>query len=195
MLRNSGFSGMDIIRRDYADSTKQSTSGMVSQAMDEMVEFLREPLLCPFTVPDVQDLFIIGGKTLPFRQMDRGVANQLRSWTPEITLTDSLLALEDAGPEPGFTVVCVEDLDETVLQATTPEKRKARQFLFSNAKHILYFIRAAYDDSPYSMAIYGLGRTMTFEHPGLQLQFLDINKQSNINARIIAEEATSARDC
>jgi acyl transferase domain-containing protein/NAD(P)-dependent dehydrogenase (short-subunit alcohol dehydrogenase family)/SAM-dependent methyltransferase len=188
MLRDSGFSGVDMIRRDYADSTKQSISVIMSQAMDEMVEFLREPLLCPYMAPDVQDLFIIGGKTLPVRQMARGVSNQLRSWTPEITLTDSLLALQDAGPEPGFTVVCLDDLDEPVLQATTPQKLKALQFLFSNAKHILYVTRGAYGDSPYSMAIYGLGRTMTFENPDLQLQFLDINKQSDINARIIAEE-------
>lgn len=188
MLRDAGFSGVDIIRRDYADSAKQSLSVMVSQAMDEMVEFLREPLLCPYMAPNVQDLFIVGGKTLPVRQMARGVANQLRSWTSEISLTDSILSLEDASPEPGFTVVCLDDLDEPVLKTTTPEKLKALQFLFSNAKHILYVTRGAHEDSPYSMAIYGLGRTMIFEHPDLQLQFLDITKQSDINGQIIAEE-------
>lgn len=187
-LRDSGFSGVDVIRRDYSDPSKQSISVMVSQAMDEMVEFLREPLLCPYMAPGVQDLFVVGGKTLRVCQMARGVASQLRSWTTEITLTDSLLALQGALPQPGFTVVCLDDLDEPILQTVTPEKLKALQFLFSNAKHVLYVTQGAYQDSPYSMAIYGLGRTMTFENPDLQLQFLDITQQSDISARIIAEE-------
>ncbi|KAJ5272650.1 Nonribosomal peptide synthetase [Penicillium angulare] len=188
ILSDSGFSGVDVIRQDYLDSRKHSLSLIVSQAIDEMVEFLREPLLCPYMAPDVQDLFIVGGKTLRVSQMVKGLASQLRSWNSEITLTDSLLALQDAAPEPGFTVVCLDDLDEPILETTTPEKLKALQFLFSNAKHVLYVTRGAYQDSPYSMAIYGLGRTMTFENPDLKLQFLDIAQQSDINARIIAEE-------
>lgn len=43
MLRASGFSGVDIVRRDYADSTKQSISVMVSQDMDEMVALKTAP--------------------------------------------------------------------------------------------------------------------------------------------------------
>ncbi|KAJ5116056.1 Nonribosomal peptide synthetase [Penicillium angulare] len=188
ILTDSGFSGVDLIRRDYLDPSKQSISVIVSQAMDEMVEFLREPLLCSYMAPDVQDLFIVGGKTLRVSQMVKGLASQLRSWTSEVTLTESLLALQVVAPESGFTAVCLDDLDEPILETTTPEKLKALQFLFSNAKHVLYVTRGAYQDSPYSMAMYGLGRTMTFENPDLRLQFLDVAQQSDINARIIAEE-------
>ncbi|THC99245.1 hypothetical protein EYZ11_001244 [Aspergillus tanneri] len=187
-LSDAGFSGVDIIRQDFNVTSKQSLSVIASQAVDAMVDFLREPLLSPYMAPEVQALFIVGGKSLPVRRLARSIARQLSGWTQDITFVDDLLALEAAGPDSGFTVICLDDLDEPVLQTTTPEKLQVLQFLFSGAKHILYLTRGSRDNSPYSMAMYGLGRTMLFEHPNLQMQFIDIRQLGDVTGRIIAED-------
>lgn len=189
MLRDAGFSGVDIIRKDYNYPSKQLFSVIVTQAVDEMVDFLREPLLSPYMAPEVEQLIIVGGKkSLHVRRLARGIANQLRTWTPEITFVDDLLALQAAAPSSGFTVVCLEELEEPVLRTMTAEKLQGLQLLFSKARHILYLTQGCRNDSPYSMAMVGLGRTMLFEYPDLKLQFVDVATFVDADRRKIAED-------
>jgi acyl transferase domain-containing protein len=188
VMRDSGFSGVDAILQDFNAPSKQSLSVMVTQAVDEMVDFLRAPLLSPYMAPEIDELFIVGGKDLQNRRLARSIASQLRSWTPEINFVNDILALEAIAPQHGFTVVCLEDLDSPVLRDITAEKLKALQLLFSQAKHILYLTRGSRTNSPYSMAMIGLGRTMLFEHPDLKLQFVDVATLADADARKIAED-------
>ncbi|PNY25600.1 Polyketide synthase [Tolypocladium capitatum] len=187
-LREAGFSGVDILKQDYNDPSKHSLSVIVSQAMDEMVEFLREPLAAPYMAPEVADLYIVGGRSLKVRQLARSIKGQLNCWVQDAVMVNDLLELEAADPPEGFTVVCLDDLDEPVMQNLTAEKLRALQRMFGSAKNILYLTRGAWASSPYSMAFTGLARTMLFEHPGLRMQLIDISDFSDVSPRIVAED-------
>lgn len=187
ILREGGFSGIDIIKQDYSDASKSSLSVIVTQAVDEMVEFLREPLLVPYMAPDVDELFIIGGKTLQTSRLAKGIANNLRSWNSEITFLTDVNALASTASTTGYTVVCLQDLDTPVLQGLTPATLASLQELFSQAKSILYLTRGCWGSAPFSAAMVGLGRTMLFEYPDLKLQFLDVASFVDADPRCIAE--------
>ena len=186
-LREAGFSGIDIIKQDYSDASKSSLSVIVTQAVDEMVDFLREPLLVPYMAPDVDELFVIGGKTLQTSRLAKGIANNLRSWNSEITFLNDVNALASTANATGYTVVCLQDLDTPVLQGLTPAALESLQVLFSQAKNILYLTRGCREGAPYSTAMVGLGRTMLFEYPDLKLQFLDVASFADADPRCIAE--------
>lgn len=186
-LREAGFSGIDIIKQDYSDASKSSLSVIVTQAVDEMVEFLREPLLVPYMAPDVDEMFIIGGKTLQTSRLAKGIANNLRSWNSEITFLNDISALASTATASGYTVVCLQDLDTPVIQGLTTDTLASLQGLFSQAKNILYLTRGCRQGAPYSTAMVGLGRTMLFEYPDLKLQFLDIASFADADPRCIAE--------
>ena len=186
-LREAGFSGIDIIKQDYSDASKSSLSVIVTQAVDEMVEFLREPLLVPYMAPDVDELFMIGGKSLQTSRLAKGIANNLRSWNSEVTFLNDVNALASTAKTTGFTVVCLQDLDTPILQGLTPATLASLQGLFSQAKNILYLTRGCREGAPYSTAMVGLGRTMLFEYPDLKLQFLDVASFADADPRCIAE--------
>ncbi|KAH8709939.1 Polyketide synthase-nonribosomal peptide synthetase [Beauveria bassiana] len=187
-LTLAGFSGVDIIKKDFSDPRKHSLSVIISQAMDEMVGFLREPLAAPYMAPDVGDVYIVGGRTLEVKRLAQAVSNKLRCWSQDVCAVGDITALEASNPAEGFTVVYLDDLDEPVLQALTAEKLKALQFMFCHANNILCLTQGSQGASPYSMALVGLARTMLFEHPSLQMQLIDISTLKDISAHIIAED-------
>lgn len=186
-LRAAGFSGIDIIKQDYPDVSKSLLSVMVTQATDEMVEFLREPLIMPHMAPEVDKLFVIGGRTLQTSRLAKGIANNLRNWNSNITFLTDVNALASQAPSTGYTVLCLQDLDMPILQGMTSTTLASLQSLFAQAKSILYLTRGCRDGAPYSSAMLGLGRTMLFEHSDLRLQFLDIASFAEADPRFIAE--------
>lgn len=185
-LREAGFSGIDI-KQDYLDASKSSLSVIVTQAMDEMVEFLREPLLMQHMAPNVNDVFIIGGKNLQTSRLAKGILNNIRCWNSEITLLNDIDALASITYKSRYTVVCLQDLDTPVLQGLTSMTLASLQGLFSHAKHILYLTRGSREDAPYLSAMVGPGRTMLFKYPDLQLQFLDVASFADADPCRIAE--------
>jgi amino acid adenylation domain-containing protein/thioester reductase-like protein len=107
LLKQNGFSGMDYVARDTRDENAYLNSVMVSQAMDDRVEFLRTPLQnnsdtatsLAKSVAQLENLVIIGVSPITGQQIARTTASEmgllLEPWARNRPIIlDGLKALE-----------------------------------------------------------------------------------------------------
>jgi acyl transferase domain-containing protein len=97
LLESTGFSGIDIVKRDSGSSLPHSISVMLSQAVDERVEALRQPLAFPDMVPTANRFIILGGKSLRSCIIIRDIQKILRPWRTDIEVLESPEAIVKSG--------------------------------------------------------------------------------------------------
>lgn len=174
MLREGGFSGVDSFKDDLNEPTKRTFSVMVSQAVDEVVEFIRKPLENSFMAPEVEGLVVVGGNTFETAKIVQNVRQHLDTWNHEAIYLKTLDSLDLGSVTDGFTLLCMTELDQPVLKELSSHQRDHLAQIFNHAKNILWVNSTTMKDGPYAMATVGLARTMLMECPQLNLQVLDI---------------------
>lgn len=174
MLREGGFSGVDSFKDDLNEPTKRTFSVMVSQAVDEVVEFIRKPLENSFMAPEVEDLIVVGGNSFETAKLLENVRQHLDTWNTEAIYLKTLDSLDLGSVTDGFTLLCMTELDQPVLKDLSSHQLKHLAQIFNHAKNILWVNSTTMKDGPYAMATVGLARTMLMECPQLNLQVLDI---------------------
>lgn len=188
LLQNTGFSGVDSIIHDMSDERKHSFSLIVSQAVDEKFELLREPLSSVRISRD-EHLVIIGGETLPVAKMVSEMRKLLPSWN-RINFYKSVESMDSSSPPLMTSVICLEELDRPLFSKTmTPTRLQSLQDLFIGATNVLWATNGRMSDSPFSNMTVGIGRSLLTEIPHLNLQFLDmdVGGMPASSARILVE--------
>ena len=176
LLQNTGFSGVDSVLHDMSDELKHSFSLIVSQAVDEKFELLRDPLASINSIPGEEQLLIIGGKTLPIARTASEIQKRLSSWKRHITIAKSIESPESARLSPMTSIICLEELDRPLFSETmTAARMQSLQDLFINAKDVLWVTNGRMSDSPCSNMTVGIGRALLTEIPHVNLQFLDMD--------------------
>lgn len=176
LLQNTGFSGVDSVLHDMSDELQHSFSLIVSQAVDEKFELLRDPLASINSIPGEEHLLIIGGKTLPIARTVSELQKHLSSWKRHITIAESIGSPECAFRSPMTSIICLEELDQPLFAVPmTPMKMHSLQDLFINAKNVLWVTNGRMSDSPRSNMTVGIGRALLTEMPHVNLQFLDMD--------------------
>lgn len=174
LLQDTGFSGVDHSLCDMVDTEKSSFSLIVSQAVDNTVNMLRNPLSSISLLPP-REVLIIGGSTLPVARLSRNVKKQLSAFK-KVTVASSIDDVQPAHLSPMVSVICLQDLERPVFsQSVTESRLSSLQELFANAKHILWVSNGGDESSPYSNMSVGLGRALWNEIPDLTLQFVDMD--------------------
>lgn len=174
MLREGGFSGVDSFKDDLNEPTKRTFSVMVSQAVDEVVEFIRKPLENFFMAPEVEDLVVVGGNSFETAKLVQNVRQHLDTWNNEAIYLKTLDSLDLGSVTDGFTLLCMTELDQPVLKELSSDQLNHLAQIFNHAKNILWVNSTTMKDGPYAMATVGLARTMLMECPQLNIQVLDI---------------------
>ena len=187
MLKEGGFSGVDSFQNDLNEPTKQTFSVMVSQAVDEVVEFIRKPLENSFMAPDVEDLVVVGGASLETAKFVGNVRQHLNTWNTEATYLKTLDLLEISSFSDGFTLLCMTELDQPILKDLTSQQLDHLAQIFDRAKNILWVHSSTMDDGPYATAFLGLGRTMLMECPQLNLQMLDVLNYQKADCAMVGD--------
>ncbi|KAL4789182.1 hypothetical protein BDV19DRAFT_395282 [Aspergillus venezuelensis] len=188
LLRSTGFSGVDTIVHDMNDASKHMTSVMVSQAIDDHVCFLRSPLTTmKHKLPG--DVLVVGGAT----STSKSLIDTVFELTRTRATVKVISSLEDVGSVDlarYSIVLCMTELDGPVFKSITQARFSALQTLFEQARHVLWITSGCRTDNPYANMAIGLGRSLPYEFPQLQLQFLDIapgDLQQNSAPTIILE--------
>jgi amino acid adenylation domain-containing protein len=179
LLQRTGFSGVDTVRRDFEDPDKYLCSVMTSQAVDERVAILREPLSFLDKVPPVNNLVIVGGETLAVAKIARQIGGIFRTLAGNITVVNKLDELDTKLLPSGTAVICLSDLEEPAFKDITPERLRGMQALFRQAKYLLWITQGCRDDNPYSNMVVGVGRSILLESPHVRFQFVDIDSIRN----------------
>jgi hybrid polyketide synthase/nonribosomal peptide synthetase ACE1 len=176
LLRQTGFSGVDKTVNDFIDDSKYMTSVMLSQAVDDGIQLLRQPLSvsADWLVP--QSITIVGGKYKAIAQDVKNLICQINDAAkPAIHCFDNFeeLALSD----PSFHVrsaLVLEDIDEPILKDLTEDKLRGVQRLVDQARQVLWVSKGCQRDEPFSNMSIGMCRSLVSEYPHIYLQHVDI---------------------
>jgi aspyridone synthetase (hybrid polyketide synthase/nonribosomal peptide synthetase) len=187
LLQATGFSGVDYITYDMRDALHHSVCLIVSQAIDEKYELLRDPLSSLDIVPEEEHLLILGGQTLPVAKVVRGIQKLLAPWKHRTTVVHSIESLGKTSVAEGTSIICLTELDKPLFSASlTPAKLNSLQDLFTNARNVLWITGGRRSACPYSNMMPGIGRALSTELPHVNLQYLDFDGTA-ADARVIVE--------
>lgn len=172
-LLKAGFSGIDTMAT-LRKSVVNPFSVLVSQAVDDRVMFLRQPLDSQGTEESLGDLIVIGGNSLESSRLIRDINKKLSMRFEKVTVYDDLEAVAHAGEVPvPTTILSLTELDEPIFKSMTGEKLAALQLLFKDHQNILWATRGCRSKEPLSNMTVGFFRSLSCELQELRLQLLD----------------------
>ncbi|KAM0285942.1 hypothetical protein ACHAO9_008534 [Fusarium lateritium] len=187
ILKATGFSGIDI------SSTPSYCSVIVSQAIDETVTVLRDPLVSPEVIKSLNEIVIVGGE-------GSGLAPKMHNLLNGIVKDGVRIVsnLEGVEVTRGSTVLCLSDLDGPSFRNMDQTRFEGLQKVFQTANAVLWVTSGATSGAnPEANITVGMGSTLMAERGDLKLQFLDVDDPSTIEpymlARLLLRLAISGR--
>lgn len=202
LLRETGFSGCDTTGPD-SDPFVQPIMLFVSQAMDDRVAFLRDPLVHVFrpdpqgsgvggrgnSPPLVEDLVLLGGQSIKTARITAELETLLRPWCSAVRRVRSLTDLHRMGGtiSSGTIVLSVSDVDSPVFENITGAAWDALRLVLREAGSVLWVTKDRRAGNPFANMMVGLLRSVANERPDLEAQLLDIEDTGRLEARTIGE--------
>nr|ALQ32967.1 putative polyketide synthase [Fusarium sp. NRRL 25184] len=182
LLKQVGFSGVDRTVNDFVDDDKYMTSVMLSQAVDDRVQILRQPLTVPGDWLASQSITIVGGK---YRDVAKDIMKLLYNILPVqhhpshgttkpiIQWIDSFEHLAANNVQLRSALV-LEDLDEPVLKSLTDGKLRGVQRLMNECRQAVWVSRGCQRDDPFANMSIGMCRSLSSEYQHIHLQHIDV---------------------
>jgi len=193
ILKQNGFSGVDHVIRDSEDDSLYLNSVMVSQAVDEKVEFIRSPIrLHTASEPEtfIDNLVIIGDEAGDHsNEIALEVESVLKPFVHRSTLLPGWEAMKAHGStliRPGCAVICFSEVrideEEAAPWAYSSASLRAIQTVCKYASYIFWVRRGwcGFVDPRANMMV-GIGRTAMSESPHLRFLFLDVEGQPSLS--------------
>ncbi|KAL7941108.1 putative PKS-NRPS protein [Trichoderma barbatum] len=184
VLRKTGFSGVD-------DATPHVStcplSVLLTQAVDDRVSLLREPLNAAPSAFNLADLTIIASETGISADLGLKVKDIVSPYFKETRLLTNINDLAEQTLPVMGSVLSLVDLDEPIFKDMTAQRLQAFQQIFKQSKNILWISAGAQADSPYASMVLGIGRNVVLEMSHLRFQFLDFDAASSAESNIVAE--------
>ncbi|RYP36755.1 hypothetical protein DL767_003254 [Monosporascus sp. MG133] len=182
LLKLTGFSGIDT-SMPHDETLPVPLSVIVSQATDDRVELLKQPLQQRETTAIVvPQLTIIGGAALA-----TNIHQILGSRCGSVKFIGSLNVLGPDDLPIGGTVLCLTDIEEPVFKSMDPDKLRGFQKVFKQSTSVLWVTQGVRFGDPFSRMVVGFGRTIVLEMLHLRLQFLDLDTTAPPDPTAIAE--------
>ncbi|PWY66108.1 putative hybrid NRPS/PKS enzyme [Aspergillus heteromorphus CBS 117.55] len=190
LLKLTGFSGVDTVTSD-ADALPYPASAIVSQAVDETVDFLRNPLATSSDLVNrATPVVLIGGTSSSVRVLRDLVKQHLDTRFDQVHAVDRFSDLVAISPalSNGPLTLNLSDLDEPVFQNITADSLAALKLLYERSNYVLWVTEDARAGNPHQNQSLGFGRSMMVEMPHVQSQFLDLDRiteTSSVASRIV----------
>lgn len=162
----------------------------VAQAVDDQIQFLREPLApSVWSVPPIEQLIIIGGQTRRSSHLAKGLQFLLeKDFAVEFYMANSLADLDYGLTfDTNTTILSLLEVDEPIFEDITPVSFEAIKSIFGSGKRLFWVTSGRMSTNPYSNMTVGFGRVAANESPDLRLQQLDIEDPLNTSAETVAE--------
>lgn len=190
LLRRTGFTGIDAITPDL-DRLPYPGSVFVSQAIDDRISFLKQPLSPPpgffESAQVIEYLTFVGGNTLRSSRLIGELGRILRPFCVSINWITSLEDVDHEKLTPSSTVLSLVELNAPIFKEITPDKFDSLKRIFGHEKTIVWVTEGRRADNPYSNMTVGFGRSQLWEVPDLRLQFIDIEPPAKPSAYVLAE--------
>lgn len=177
-LKKSAFSGIMSMALDVAGEDKHTTSLIASQATDDAVSVLCQPLLPTALSSRLLHgkLLILSGTSLKTVKLAEAVRSRLLSvWQGEIRTLETVVDAAAESLADVRAVLSLTELDTPLFKALDNKTFSALQALFQKVRTMVHVTNQSGPSGPYQSALLGLGRTITAENAEISLQFLDLD--------------------
>ena len=188
LLRETGFSGIDTstpVEHDTAFSV------FVSQAVDDRIGFIRDPLSRPFPArakePPVRDLLILGGDDRKTMNLSDQLSNIIEPHCQTIRSVQSFAELLRVEISPDTTILNLAGLDGSIFREIKATTWEGVRKLVSHAGNLTWVTQGRRADNPYANMALGLLRGATRDNPALDYLLLDFEDATHVDGRIIVE--------
>jgi len=191
LLLECGFSGIDTATPEI-DVFPSTLTVWVTQAVDDRVSLLREPLSSFSTYKSVGeeewDLVIIGGQTLGTSQLISQIVRLIQPFGVKHAVYRTLGDMTgSAKTTPNSAILCLAELDEPIFRSLSEQTLKGIQRLFETQGTVLWVTQGCRSDEPYMNMSIGLIRTVLLEIPDLVAQVLDLESGTKPDPRQLLE--------
>ncbi|KAE8393394.1 putative polyketide synthase [Aspergillus alliaceus] len=137
-LQETGFSGVDLVCHDIPDTGQHCLSFMASQAVDDTLLQLREPLEYLADLPQVEHLLVIGGKTLAVSKLATAIQRLVAPvWGKQVTMATDIDTFDLPSIGNQMDVLCLLELDNPLFSSpVTPKRLRALQAILDRGGDI-----------------------------------------------------------
>lgn len=163
------------------DGLANPFSVSVTQAVNDRVAFLRQPLFSRTTLDaEMEDLVIVGGTTLETARLSTDVQCMVGQCFRTITTIETLEEVNDVFGDDNLptTILVLTELEVSIFKEMSTSRLQAVKTLFANYHNLLWVTRGCKSTEPYNNMMIGLGRSASNERKELRLQFLDVEDDS-----------------
>ncbi|PGH18166.1 hypothetical protein AJ80_04553 [Polytolypa hystricis UAMH7299] len=190
LLQKTGFSGLDTV--NTADHPVLSAySVFVSQAIDDQVRLLNEPLKCSSQSSTTEllrkydDLILVGGVTERTSHLVPELQQLLKPYFCRMIHSQTLghLELQDAARA---TVIVLADVDAPCFQEMTVTKFDALKRLIEVSRKLMWVTAGSPADNPYLGMSRGFIKCMNSEYKHSMQQYFNIIDWSAADATLLA---------
>lgn len=186
LLRSTGFSGINVTAPDELQDFFGATL-FLSQAIDDVVNFLRSPLSTPSILSPIDTLAIVGGQTDRSASITDKLKVILKDFVSEVHIFETVEDVNFDRIGPCSPIISLAELDKPIFKDLTPTRFSALKKTFGAARDLLWLTGGRRWQEPFSNMTVGFGRTARNETPELRLQFLDVEDLGLLDGRKIAE--------
>ncbi|KAI2630164.1 hypothetical protein GGS26DRAFT_598659 [Hypomontagnella submonticulosa] len=183
VLKKVGFSGVDTSVTPYC-------SVMVSQAVDNTVQTIRDPFDPKEPLPQLDELLILrdtkpSSRGARLSETVEELVGHLFGNIKRVTYPEEYLYEADITTSNNTAVLCLTDLDAPIFDGINEQRHRGLQNIVQNAKAALWVVSGA-DADPYVNMSVGWARTVWLENPDIKFQLVDIDGDEAVDSKDIA---------
>lgn len=183
LLRCTGFSGCDTETPVHEELNNLKV--FVSQAVDEKIEFLRDPLFSscrPSSGPIMDNLLVLGGDSLHTRRLLGPLRSLLGPHCRSFTNVTKLTELSSVLVSNETTVISMADIDSPLFKNMNDEAWSSVRELLLKASTLIWVTSGRRADQPFANMMLGMLRSAVREVniDYLSLDFEDITMLDDV---------------
>ncbi|KAK2738642.1 putative PKS/NRPS-like protein biosynthetic cluster [Myotisia sp. PD_48] len=186
LLKCTGFSGI-VTYTQSKDPLALPLSVFASQAVDDDINFIRQPLRYQPRHSSANGILVLGGRSLATSKIIDEVDYLLSSRGFHVATFKSLEALEEIDLTHFPMVKNFLDLDLPIFEDITECRWKCLQRLTSSTRNMLWLTLMYERQNAYAAMSVGFVRSILYELPHLQIQLLDIDQSRTPTATTFVE--------
>lgn len=175
LLERSGFSGIDCTLHDHDHVEIHGFSVFASQATDDRLGVLRDPLISMDMITPTA-VVLIGGETSEVSRLVRQSERMVRGWATEIQTYSRFDQVDGSRIPPGASVINFGDLDKPLFSSPpSPKELENLNKVLAVSRNVLWVTSNRLVDNPYSNIMIGIGRGLRRELPDTKIHYLDFD--------------------
>ncbi|KAK2594097.1 hypothetical protein QQS21_008200 [Conoideocrella luteorostrata] len=186
LLCQTGFSGCDSSAFE-PDPFVHPASIFVSQAVDERIEFLRNPLSTPPASDiTISRLVLLGGESSETGSLVAPLLHLLQPYCANIVHCQQLTETQTLGIGSDTLVLSLVDLYRPLFQQLTEATWESLKSLLQCVGSLIWVTRDRRVEKPHSNMMVGFMRSVLNEIPNIATQFLDFEDERQLDAEVLS---------